>query len=86
MLFARPVTVMGEAAPVALEAPQVAVYVVIGKPPFDAGGLNATVALAFPAVAVPITGAPGRVAGVTLFDAAEARPVPKALVAVTVKV
>ena len=33
-----------------------------------------------------MVGAPGTVAGVTPFDAADARPVPTALVAVTVKV
>ncbi len=42
--------------------------------------------LALPAVAVPMVGAPGTVAGVTVFDAADAAPVPMALVAVTVKV
>jgi hypothetical protein len=45
-----------------------------------------TVALLFPAVAVPIVGAPGTVAGVTLLEAADAAPVPTPLVAVTVKV
>ena len=48
--------------------------------------MNATDACALPAVAVPIVGAPGTVVGVTLFDAAEAAPVPALLVAVTVKV
>ena len=81
-----PVTVMGEAAPVALRAPQVAVYEVIGEPPLEAGGVNETAACAFPAVAVPIVGAPGTVARVTLLEGAEAGPVPAALVAVTVKV
>jgi hypothetical protein len=47
---------------------------------------NVTVACALPAVAVPIVGALGTVAGITPFDAAEAGPVPTALVAVTVKV
>jgi hypothetical protein len=51
-----------------------------------AGGVNATLALAFAAVAVPIVGAPGTVAGVTEFDAPEAAPVPALFVAVTVKV
>jgi hypothetical protein len=59
---------------------------VIALPPLLAGTVKATVALALPAVAVPIVGAPGTVAGVTLFDTAEAGPVPTALVAVTVKV
>ena len=45
-------------------------------------------ACASPAVAVPIVGAPGTAAaeGVTELDAAEAGPVPTALVAFTVKV
>ena len=51
-----------------------------------AGAVKLTVALLFPAVAVPIVGAPGTVAGVTLLEAAEAAPVPTPLVAVTVKV
>jgi hypothetical protein len=54
-----------------------------------AGAVKVTVALALPAVAVPMVGAPGTVAlatGVTLLEAADAGPVPSALVAVTVKV
>jgi hypothetical protein len=56
-------------------------------PPLLAGAVNATAALALPAVAAPIVGAPGGVgtAGVTLFEAAEAVLLPAALVAVTVK-
>ena len=50
------------------------------------GAVNVTLACALPPVAVPIVGAPGTVAGVTLFDAADAVPVPALLVAVTVKV
>ena len=56
------------------------------EPPFDAGAVNVTVACALPAVAVAPVGAPGTVAGVTLFDAADGALVPIALVAVTVKV
>ena len=51
--------------------------------------MNITLALALPAVAVPIVGAPGTVAatfGVTLFDAAEAALEPTALVAFTLNV
>ncbi len=55
-------------------------------PPFETGGVNVTDADPFPAVAVPMVGAPGTVAGVTELDAAEAAPVPTPLVAVTVKV
>ena len=59
----------------------------IALPPLLAGAVNATDALALPAVAVPIVGAPGTVpTGVTLFDAADAAPVPMAFVAFTVKV
>jgi hypothetical protein len=64
----------------------VAVYAVIAEPPLLAGAVNVTLACALPAVAVPIVGAPGTVAGVTLFDAAEGALPPTALLAVTVKV
>lgn len=50
------------------------------------GAVKVTVADALPAVAVPIVGAPGAVAGVTLFDAAEGVLVPTPFVAVTVQV
>jgi hypothetical protein len=63
----------------------VTVYPVIAEPPFDAGALNVTVACAFPAVAVPMTGAPGVVEGVTAFEFAEFPLLPTALVATTVK-
>jgi hypothetical protein len=65
---------------------EVTVYPVTALPPLEAGALKVTVAWALPAVAVPIVGAPGTVAGVTLFEAAEAAPVPAELVAVTVNV
>ena len=54
-------------------------------PPFF-GAVNVTEADVFPRVAVPIVGAPGTVAGMKLFDAADAAPVPTAFVAVTVQV
>jgi hypothetical protein len=38
---------------------------------------------AVPAAAVPITGAPGTVAGMTTADSAESGPVPAALTAAT---
>ena len=84
----KPVTVMGLDAPVAVMLPglEVTVYEVMGLPPFEAGGVKLTVACALPAVAVPMVGAPGTVAGVTLFEGLEAGPVPIALVAFTVKV
>lgn len=55
-------------------------------PPLLAGTVKATNAVPLPEVAVPIVGAPGTVAGVTLLEAAEATPVPAKLVAVTVNV
>jgi hypothetical protein len=83
--LARPATVQAEVAHVPVCPPEeVAVYEMMAAPPLLAGGVKVTVACAFPAVAVPIVGAPGNVAGVTLFDAADAGPVPTALVAVTV--
>jgi hypothetical protein len=72
--------------PVIAPGNEVAVYEVIAAPPLLAGAVNVTVACALPAVAVPSVGAPGIVAGVTLFDAAEARPVPTAFLAVIVNV
>ena len=61
-----PVTVIGLADPVANIPPgiEVTVYVTIAEPPSLAGGVNVTVACVFPAVAVPITGAPGIVEAV----------------------
>ena len=58
----------------------------IAFPPLLTGTVKLTLALVFPAVAVPIVGAPGTVAGVTLFDAPDAAPVPMALIAFTVNV
>lgn len=55
-------------------------------PPLEPGAVNVTEACPPVAVAVPIVGAPGTVAGVALLDADEAEPVPTPLVAVTVKV
>ena len=59
-----------------------------GLPPLT-GAVQATVTVPTPAVAVTAVGAPGTEGaglGVTEFDAAEAGPLPTALVAVTVKV
>ena len=62
----------------------------MGSPPSDAGGLKVTDTVsAVPVwvmVAVPITGAPGMVAGTTALNGGDAGPVPTALAAVTVKV
>ena len=57
-------------------------------PPLEAGAVQVTVALALPAVAVPMVGAPGTVAGRRghRVDAPDAGPVPMALMAATVKV
>jgi len=57
----------------------------MAAPPAPDGALKLTVAVPLAAVAVPIAGAPGTVAGVTLLEAAEAAPVPTLLVAVTAK-
>jgi hypothetical protein len=86
--LARPFTTRGEEGPLALKLPgeDVTVYDVIGAPPFEAGGVNATPACALPAAAMTSAGAPGSVAGVTLFEGADASPVPTELVAVTVNV
>ena len=54
--------------------------------PLFAGAVKLTEALPLPRIAVPIAGAFGTPAGVTLFDGAEAALVPTAFVAVTVKV
>ena len=42
------------------------------EPPLFPGGVKFTVTSVSPATAVPMVGAPGTVAGVTLFDAADA--------------
>ena len=78
---------IGDAAPLATKPPgaDVAVYEVIGDPPFEAGGVKVTAACALPAAATTSVGGPGTAAGVTLFDGADGGPVPTALVAVTVK-
>jgi hypothetical protein len=56
------------------------------EPPLELGAVNVKCAEPLPAVATPMVGAPGTVIGVTLLDAADAEPVPAALVAVTVNV
>jgi hypothetical protein len=59
---------------------------VIADPPLLAGAAKLTETPAFAGVTVPIVGAPGTVAGVTLLEAADAAPVPALLVAVTLNV
>ena len=86
--MASPVTVHGEEAQVAVIPPgdEVTVYPVTGAPPLEAGAVKETVADPLPAVAVPMVGAPGRWTGWRRATGPEAGPVPRALVAVTVKV
>ena len=56
----------------------------IAEPPLLAGAVNATLALALPAVTVPIVGAPGTVRGVTDAEL-DAALDPTALFALTVQ-
>jgi hypothetical protein len=56
----------------------------MGLPPFVAGAVNLTVAMALPAVAVTALGAPGVVAGLTLFERVDGGPFPIPLTARTV--
>lgn len=59
----------------------------IAEPPLLEGAVNVTeTVVLLVAVAGPIVGAPGTVAGVTLLDAAEAALLPAAFVANTVQV
>ena len=58
----------------------------MAAPPSLPGAAKLTVAAALPPTAETEVGAPGMVAGVTLFDAADTGPVPAELVAVTVNV
>ena len=87
MPLVKPLTTTGDIAPVPVAPPGLAVtvYEVMALPPVP-GAVKVTEACALPAVAVPMVGAPGTVAGVTLLDAADAAPVPTLFVAVTVKV
>ena len=87
----NPVTVMGLDVPVFVMPPglEITVYMMIGLPPSETGAPKLTVACPCPGDAVTAVGAPGNVpdpAGVTLFELAEAGPVPTAFAAVTVKV
>ena len=58
----------------------------IALPPLLTGAVKLTLAVALPAVAVTAVGAPGTVAGVTLFDGVDCALDPTALVATTLKV
>jgi hypothetical protein len=79
-----PLTTRGDAGPLADWVPQVAVKLVIVEP-LSAPAVKATDTLALPAVAVPIVGALGTAAGVTVLEEDEAALTPTALVAVTVQ-
>jgi hypothetical protein len=58
----------------------------MGAPPFQAGGVQETWALALPGDALTPLGASGTVRGVTLADGLDGRPVPDPFVPVTVNV
>ena len=58
----------------------------IGDPPLFVGAVKATKTVVSPEVAVPMVGASGGVAGVTLFEAADGALFPTELVATTVQV
>ena len=58
----------------------------MSAPPLKTGAIKDTVACPSPAVAVPMVGASGTVAGVTLLEGLLGALVPIPLVAVTVKV
>jgi hypothetical protein len=59
---------------------------VIVAPPLSAGGVNGTLAVVFPGVAVPIVGAPGTVAAIVAVAAEVAGVEPIVFVAVTTQV
>jgi hypothetical protein len=59
---------------------------VIAEPPSDDGAVQLTVACASPPIAETPVGAPGTAAVVAALEAADAGPLPTALVAVTVNV
>ena len=86
ILLVNPVTISGLVAPVADRPPGVesTVYWLMGWPPSEAGAVKVTVACPVPAVAVPIVGAPGIVAGITTLEGFDGKPVPLEFLAVTV--
>ena len=88
MPLARPVTVQDSPVVEHVAPPGLAVtvYPVIADPPLEFGVAHDTVAWPLPDVAVTPVGAPGTVAGIVEAEGAEARLVPIALVALTVKV
>ena len=89
-----PVTVQERGPPTVEVQPQVlrpsealTMYDVIAAPPSSAGAVHDTVAEWLPGEAeTPVAGAGALGPGVTLFERSDAGPVPRLLVAVTVKV
>jgi hypothetical protein len=61
-------------------------YAVTGLPPSNGGAFHETSAAPLDARAAAATGGSGRVRGVTAGDGSDGKPVPRELVAVTVKV
>jgi hypothetical protein len=66
------VVTVAAVAPAASTA--VIVYPVIGDPPSEVGGVQLTLAVALPAVATPIAGAPGTVAAGPLHGVGSSGP------------
>ena len=56
----------------------------MAAPPLEPGAVHVRPAEPLPAVALPMVGVPGRVAGVTAFDSGEDAPVPRPFTAATV--
>ena len=83
MPLVRPVTTTGLVAFVPVIPPglEVAIYPVMASPPVLPGAVKVMLACALPAVAVPMVGADGVVAGTMADDAALYAESPMALVA-----
>lgn len=92
LLLVKPDTTIGELVPVAVpgvppsDDTHAVVYPVIGDPPSDEGGVNATLTLEVPGVSDGGAGASGTAINVTGADATEAGPSPLAFDANTVHV
>ena len=88
MPLVSPVTVTDIPVVVAVTPPgdEMTAYSVIALPPSEAGAVHETVASLSPGVADKLVGASGTPVGVTALEGAELSPVPRELVAVTVKV
>jgi len=55
---------------------EVTVYPMMAEPPLETGAVKVTVAVALPAVAVPIVGAPGKVHGSVVVESINPVDVP----------